>query len=126
MRLYLDMVQSPYEIGGTLNTNSLTQVSHILGSGTLTISFMNIHARLPTMNNYLNTFTFVHRTKKLFVRFSSVGSDISYFHKQTEYKSCLIWGCFVCKKVKRCQNIKIFFFLKVQCDVAYQIKGTGV
>ena len=26
----------------------------------------------------------VHRTKKLLVRATSVGSDISYFHKQTE------------------------------------------
>ena len=37
------------------------------------------------MNNYIKkTFTFVHRTKKLLFRSTGVGSDMSYFLKQTE------------------------------------------
>ena len=35
----------------------------------------------PTMNNYIN---FHIGTKKFLVRSTSIGSDISYFHKQTE------------------------------------------
>ena len=46
---------------------------------------MNIHANLhPIPIIILINFHFVHRLKKLLVRSTSVGSAISYFHKQTE------------------------------------------
>ena len=45
----------------------------LLAGKALTISFMNIHARL---HPFLNNFMLVNRTKKLLVRSTSVGSDI--------------------------------------------------
>ena len=58
----------------------------------------------------------VYRTKKSLVRSARVGSDLSYFHKQTTLEKTLIrqllvWICFVCKGVKRC---------------LYEVKGQGV
>ena len=59
-------------------------------------------------------FMFVYRTKKLLVRPTSIGSDISYFHKVTEetlirqllqelcYKSRLILVCSVIKIINMC------------------------
>ena len=41
------------------------------------------------MNNFINELSRVHRRKKLFVRSTSVVSDLSNSHKQTEYDTLI-------------------------------------